>query len=665
MSTSPITLFGILKGSVTSFAITSSASREQLLEDGSEFVVVLRVGIPDAPYQHVAASSPTAGAVSSASTSVLLADTPLSSDTGATSAVHALHAAHQTHPFVANLASFNDSDHSAFVPLIVRAELDAQDPDNAFALSNLRAEVSVLVQRVGTSTLIFRQNVALLPILQLGARGMVASLHIEVLPTNIANPPPAAQPASISTASSIIGTLDFALSFHDLKQCVERLVIPVVDGGAPCRLISVVKETDAAIRGVGYGSIPLDEVYGACVAFFDVQCGAKPPRSSKAVAQLFAEPPHNRRWESLHDFDLGRCIVGDSGLLPVLATLQLCKCLRRLALDQNSLTLVSTKRLFAVLHDRRTLQELSLRSNEFYEAAGEELLRLIRVNRRIVTCDVSSNSFTPYLMKRFAKHAESNRKETEDNVFFVTSPQYDYLVNEESVPPAAWKHVLATWAMLTARPIAAQGPSSLPSSTDNNTSSGDVERSLFASSDAAHVTDQVEAATGKSRLEPTVPLVVTAPLFTLVLRTVEKHMRTIYEDPAVLLVFSDVAGTVEAATDALSRGTMYPVSFAKMLTVPLRTMVAYPHRFRDAALVIQGLGRAQAAIGVCPHHYAAASKLFIDSLTSHIGPDIMTAEARAAWCIVLALFVRHALTGTDAIAASADQVLLPPHYQQA
>ena len=89
----------------------------------------------------------------------------------------------------------------------------------------------------------------------------------------------------------------------------------------------------------------------------------------------------------------------------------------------------------------------------------------------------------------------------------------------------------------------------------------------------------------------------------------------------------------------------YPLSFVKVLFVPLHIMARAPHRWAYVTGLLTGVGAAQSKVGVSPEHLVLASRCVFSSMRRLLGPDVFHAEAQAAWLQCVALLLRHVLSG--------------------
>jgi hypothetical protein len=282
----------------------------------------------------------------------------------------------------------------------------------------------------------------------------------------------------------------------------------------------------------------------------------KPCRLSKRLLQFLRNPKHALRWEQLSVLDLSQDIVGDSGYPIVLEIASQCRSLVSLNVDSNSLTLPSATLTFTALRHHPTLQHFSAKNNLFYESAGEDLLRLIKVNRKIVSFSLEGNHLSEYLTRRIEKQLAVNQHEQDAEPFNPLSPMYGYLNNfyalEKVLPTACWTQLKRIWLVLCSGPAA--DLSNVEDALNSTTTSNTFLSSTITSRDNGAIVGGRSSYRSKkqameleelfSSLDPTIPVLVTTPFFRQVVEATQVGFATKFEDPWIRRVFSEASNAM-------------------------------------------------------------------------------------------------------------------------
>ena len=386
----------------------------------------------------------------------------------------------------------------------------------------------------------------------------------------------------------------------------------------------------------------------------------KPYRPNRSLCAALRSNVHGGRWDLLQELDFSRNILGDKGFQAVLSVIPLCPSLTTLSADRNELTEVSAKRIVRVLWSNTCLTRVSFAYNEFYPTAGDELLRLLRHNHKLIHFNLEGNPLTPYIITRVQRCLDRNSSLRENDIFDVLVERYSHLSQLDNIPRDSQKLLHSLWTLLTTAPAHPRSSSEAPS---------------------PRCDEATQQLLGTNSVDNTVPFGVTAPLFRTVMRDVDRGIAAKYRDPRLRQVFTEVCSHFERASSSLTvegsgesdQGApmgsnsaaipavesaanfstalldFYVLSFAKMVFVPLRVLAHAPNRWPDAARALQCLGAAHASWGISAPHYCAAGKFLFDALTANLGEAIMTPQLEAAWLMFYALIVRTVLAGTNAM----------------
>nr|CCC93412.1 conserved hypothetical protein [Trypanosoma congolense IL3000] len=382
------------------------------------------------------------------------------------------------------------------------------------------------------------------------------------------------------------------------------------------------------------------------------------------------------RWNELRVADLRPLLLGEDGLVPVLATLFYCPSLRTLLLDQNGLSDISCYRIGSIFYKHYYLETLSICRNNVHEGGADQLVRLLRRNKRITCLKASDNYFTQSMSSRIQRMEERNKESILGDPFNVFSAAYAYAVTPGSFPSSIVKEALAVWVMLSSTPLNTVVPDCLPNSTFGIDVSPAEDNEDGTKRDDC---DRVEgrAAEGMVRKRVTsIPDCALAPLLNEVMRTVALRVSPTLHDPWTRLIFSDIETQWKrsiAAEEGLGtpyepvisqpraqeeKGSvfgetvngiascdveeLYAVSFLHIVVVTMRAFGRLIG-WEDAESILRDIGRRQAALGVVQENYSSAVRHFVQSLTVVCGKDESDVEHSAAFLQCLALGVRTAV----------------------
>lgn len=386
------------------------------------------------------------------------------------------------------------------------------------------------------------------------------------------------------------------------------------------------------------------------------------------------------RWSELRSADLRPLLLGEDALAPVLATLFHCPGLRELLLDQNSLSDITCYRIRSLFYRHRHLETLSIARNNIHEGGGEQLVRLIRRNKRLIDVKVSGNHFTHSMSSRIQRVASLNEEYIRGDPYNVFSSAYSYVVSPTSFPANIIKQALAVWAMLSAAPVSTVIVDCVPNSTfgidlmgspNNMKSNGSLHGSALDNGVVEATDKALESSQATS-----IPHCALSPLLNEVMRTVALRMSSILHDPWALLVFSDIEShwerctitlreqkekcskqDAQVAADGREDGPasirhgeaalcevedLYAISFLHLVVVTMRA-VGRSMDWEDASSVLRDIGRKQMAIGILEENYRDAIQIFVQSLAVVCGKDEADVEHSAAFLQCLALGVRTAV----------------------
>jgi hypothetical protein len=454
-------------------------------------------------------------------------------------------------------------------------------------------------------------------------------------------------------------------------------------------------------RALPYGSMPLDALYRHMAYFAAASRGAQegdaaPPSiaakkalnaavvkrlSSGAGSCSTLLPSLHRavgrvmpRWALLRTLDLRSAIVGDANMPPVLAVLAHCKNVEIFRADQNGLSLASAPSLFNVLSQHPSIAQVSLTLNDFFEAAGDELLRTVKVNRRISVFDMSGNAISPVLAKRFEAQLQRNVDALRDDTFNPEGSAYNAAQRgPDDLPAEAWELAGAIWRLLTVVPssnadghdahkLASSGGRRSPREAPMEEF---VPRGVSAPLFVA-VATRAYRTLPSSSLEDPLLRQLAAPLVELDSETTGhagahgpnaqqvaadlaraqavNDLFAVSSDGAVMA--ADVSGPLESPLDGQATSEyLYPVSFSKMFMVAYGTVLSYPHRWPYAARALKCLGHAHEQLGVPRSAYTAFNKAFFGALMHEFGPDAMHPRMQSAWLHTTALILRTVMLG--------------------
>uniref|UniRef100_A0A7S1MLZ1 Uncharacterized protein n=1 Tax=Neobodo designis TaxID=312471 RepID=A0A7S1MLZ1_NEODS len=456
----------------------------------------------------------------------------------------------------------------------------------------------------------------------------------------------------------------------------------------------------SSLRG---GSERKKRVNAAVAALFDSGAGVH----ATTLRSLRIAPGRQQpRWALLKSLDLSSAIVGDGNFGPVLGVAAHCRFLESFAADRNGLSLASAPAIVHTFGQHPTIRRVSLRSNDFFESAGDELLRTIRVNRRIVVFDVSGNAISEVLLRRYDAQLERNREEVASNIFNPEGAIYASVAGSASpddLPSGAWELSLAMWRLLVAAPSA-------PANGDDNAPPRPPT--------AGAGNNGGDGAAADALADDMVPQCVSAPLFVAVATRAFRAVASQLQDPvmrqlvapvvelesaaaagassgadahtlvdaqrvaanlAEAQALEDLSGRVDGAgstrsnadtddsalvpepphqprtapADVIAVGEYhYPLSFAKIYVVALGTMASFPHRWPYAARALKCLGRAHEQLGVPRALYAVYNEAVFKALMHELGPDTMHARMQGAWLHASSFILRALLAGrSDSIDA--------------
>jgi hemoglobin-like flavoprotein len=335
-----------------------------------------------------------------------------------------------------------------------------------------------------------------------------------------------------------------------------------------------------APQSVPYGCMSLVDLYQHLATIYtNLYAGSSRPPSSTAnpvpsvkvykplLKQLIAhdaacgrDPLTGQyRWELVRQLSLLRFILGEINILPVLSLLVCCRGLEHVDLDMNSLKVTTAKRMVECLRKHPRLQSISLRSNEFYESAGEQILRLMKLNRSIVVCNLEGNYFTPALTSRLSRALASNVAEFQADTTNFMSGEFAYMDIDvvkstpgtgcaglyKLVPEESIQQVLAMWSIMGCAPSEAslgayeQPPiiSKLGNSTNETAKKKNIEDDTSGGGGG-----------GSGATRQGIPTIAMAPLLSQAMRAVQIELSTTHSEDRILTgVFKDFGGVGVAA----------------------------------------------------------------------------------------------------------------------
>ncbi|ORC89354.1 uncharacterized protein TM35_000121290 [Trypanosoma theileri] len=493
-----------------------------------------------------------------------------------------------------------------------------------------------------------------------------------------------------------------------------QIIVRAIDASAPLRLMLAAEDTARSIlrmpklqpytmfvfpqqTTIPYGAVQLDALYYFYHNFFE-QYFNKTIKTTAHVLQLLQSSGkesteggnHTQRndgnemnsWSALHSIDLRPVLIGDDALAPLLATLFHCSSLNTMILDENSVSDITCYRLAALFHKHRCLRSISIKGNNIHESGAEQLLRLVRRNKRITKLCANGNLCTSRVLERIQRVVEMNTETHENDPFNVLSKTYAYAVSPISFPSSIVKRALAVWAMLSAASVSVNRPSS-----------------AIAASASAVVAAAPAAADNDEGNLSIIPQCALAPLLNEVMRAVACRMSSIIQDPWVRMVFADIESyrrspmslqenmkdldnnkkvqnndsnkknssnntnnnsnkinnnmlencNVEDTSEEnemislVNVEELYNYSFLHIIVVTMRAIAA-GGEWTESMAVLRGIGKRQKKIGVMPEDYRDALQAFIQSLTGVCGKDHADAEHSVAFLQCLALGVRTAVS---------------------
>lgn len=444
-------------------------------------------------------------------------------------------------------------------------------------------------------------------------------------------------PQDDSTGDAVsLATFRCAFSVIDLHGGVASIVDSVADLGVddssvsaditPAHSRQIIPcdfSANASSRLPPYGCMPLFCLYDHHVHFFRVhlQQNIRPlgalrsalgqSAALKSTMLCSLEALRNQsgaacRWDMLSQVDCSKVILGDLGFAPLSAVLMSASCVQRLDLSRNNLSLVSAKRLVAALRHNAALEELRVGGNRFFEFAGEELLRLLKLKPTLCTVCVDDNKFSSRLLERFRVMASFNAQQRLTDPYNALSPMFDYLVHMDAVPLECWQLVRPLWVAMTVVHKQPPNATSLPVG---------------------------------------IPIAATAPLLSSLLRSVLLEMSKVYHDEHIRVVFAPVGSVIASEGTSADPEAQYLESYAKLFVTTLRVALDAPSRWEDCTSVLRAIGAAHERRGIRPSMYLSANRFLVCAIEAHFPEDTFTPDAKAALLQVLALMTRTAVRG--------------------
>lgn len=464
---------------------------------------------------------------------------------------------------------------------------------------------------------------------------------------------------------------------------------------SPVTTLTMARHTKAP-----YGALPLAELYKHYRLWWSRCCG-KVLKHSTEVQQILIGTPSQRaaelsfphRWNAVTEVRLDRVLLGDDGIAPLLLTLAHSCNLRRLIADRNGLSDLTCARLLELFSRHRYLVMLSLAGNHIHEGGADQLLRLVRRNRRITQVVLTGNPCSDSIQQRIQRITSESKASIHRDPLNVFSSQYAYLTTPSALQRSTIRAALGVWAMLSAAPV------------------GDVDvwvRNLTTTAMEAYVDESVEprraAAAEMANVAPALmPAVARAPLLNEIIRTVSVGLCVVVPDHLVRSVFSDMettgkqlkvalsstqtkadgtataasSGSAKAGTQSLEEALpadvlallrrsagelaagdgaeetpstlldeLYCSSFVRIIVTTLRG-ISLGVPWEEVVAVLREVGRQEQAMGVMLEDYWLAVHIFMKALQASCGDEELTAERVSSFLLVLALGLRAAVGNAE------------------